>query len=93
MTKQGPASAMRQKCPNCGAFARVMRSEEVAPATRDMVFQCTDDDCRTRWRAQLEPVALIVEPENPRPGFLNIFPARRGRKPAPPDPEPIIAPA
>ena len=81
MTYNGGSEMGRtQKCPNCGSKSKVARNHELAPAIRDLVFQCTNDDCRARWGSTLSPHRLIQAPENPRAGFLEIFPCHSNQK-------------
>jgi hypothetical protein len=85
----GTQMGRTQKCPNCGHAARVKRTAELSTAIRDIIFQCTNDDCRARWGSMLSPDRLIQAPENPRAGFFDIFPSNRNRdiesNRAPPD--------
>jgi len=74
MTKGGTQMGRTQKCPNCGARAKVETNKELSPAIRDIIFQCTDFDCGARWGSMVSPTRLLRAPRNPQPGFYDIFP-------------------
>jgi hypothetical protein len=70
----GSAIGRTQRCANCGCLARVYKSEEITVLIRDLVFQCTNNECGVRWNAQISPIRVIVPPEIERPGFQHLFP-------------------
>jgi Ogr/Delta-like zinc finger len=92
----GLGKGKHHPCPNCSSKSKVVRSTKIASGTIDLYLQCQNDDCRFRWRAQVQPIAIVTPPETViNPQLNEVFPiggrnsqTEKHPPPAPTPPEP-----
>lgn len=55
------------KCPHCGASCTSLRSKQLAPTTREITYQCSNEACGHLFIAELAAVRTLVPSETPNP--------------------------
>lgn len=55
------------KCPHCGASCTSLRAKQLAPTTREITYQCSNDGCGFIFIAELSAVRTLAPSDIPNP--------------------------
>lgn len=61
----------RTRCPHCDTLAKSVKSTQITPIYREIVYVCENDDCGCMFVGSVEIVRMMQPSNIPRPG-LNI---------------------
>lgn len=55
------------RCPHCGAVCTSLRTKQLAPTTREITYQCSNEACGYLFIAELAAVRTLVPSDTPNP--------------------------
>ena len=65
-------------CPHCGSTCKTVKTHNISPVYRELIFSCRSPACMYVFKACMEPLCTLDPSVNPRPG-VNIPDSRRAR--------------
>lgn len=65
--KKRTARGNTTACPDCGAPCITIRTKQLAPTTREITYQCSNDACGHIFVAELPVVRTVVPSDKPNP--------------------------
>lgn len=54
-------------CPHCGAMCRTVKSDQIGPTYREVLYDCSNPDCGHVFVATIIPVRTIFPSSTPNP--------------------------
>ncbi len=58
------------KCPHCGTDCFSLRTDQITPTYREVVYKCRNDSCEHIFVAALTPVRTVIPSRIPDPSII-----------------------
>lgn len=67
MRRRKRANISGTHCPHCNSQCDTMRTAQVTPLYREVVYQCGNDACGFTFVASITPVRAVIQSKTPNP--------------------------